>query len=93
MGALAAWAAASEGYARAVQRDEQALEVEAPNNQPDRRHQHVVHERGDDLAERRAEDHADRQVEDTAARRELAKFLPHKLLLRVGRRVSVPEID
>src|SRR5215467_4822688 len=59
------------------QADEEVLEVHAAEEPPDRRHDDVVDERGDDRAERGAHDHTDRQVDDVAPHDERLEFAQH----------------
>ena len=61
--------------------DEETGEIDAPQKQPQRRHQDVVDERGHDLAEGGADDEADRKVDDVAAHREITEFLEHGAFL------------
>src|SRR5437899_4758416 len=63
------------------QADEEVLEVRAPEEPPDRRHQDIVDERGDDGAEARADDHADREVDDATAHDERLERAQHGPLL------------
>jgi hypothetical protein len=42
------------------------FEVDPAEQQPERRHDHVLHQRIDDLAERRADDDPYREIEGTA---------------------------
>ena len=53
----------------------QGREVRIADQRADRGHDDVVHQRGDDLAERAADDNADGHVHDVALEGELAEFL------------------
>ena len=53
----------------------QRREVRIADQRADRGHDDVVHQRGDDLAERAADDNADGHVHDVALEGELAEFL------------------
>src|SRR6185503_8375861 len=61
----------------ATERDEHVREVDAAEQEPDRRHQDVFYERVDDLAEGGADDHADGEVDDVAPHRELFELFEH----------------
>src|SRR5215470_15881419 len=62
------------------QADEEVLEVHATEEPPDRRHDDVVDERGDDRPERGAHDHTDRQVDDVTPHDERLELAQHGLL-------------
>src|SRR4029077_9571761 len=53
----------------------QVAEIEAAHQHADQRHHHVLHHRGDDLAEGGADDHADSEVHHVAFDGELAELL------------------
>ena len=57
-----------------IEHEEQAREVDAAEQQTDRRHDDAFDQRGDDLAERGADDDADGQIDDVAPGDEVAKF-------------------
>src|SRR4029077_5842987 len=44
---------------------------------PDRRHDHVLHQRRDNLSEGRTDDDADRQIHDIATHGEFLEFFQH----------------
>jgi hypothetical protein len=68
-----------EGRVRgALQRDEEVAEVDATEEQADRRHQQIIDQRIDDRRERHPENEADPQVDDIATHREIAKLAPHR---------------
>ena len=80
VGAPAFCASARLAYS-AVQRDVKVLEVDAADDETDRRHHDVGDERGHDLAEGRADDHADGEIQDVAASRKLPEFLEHPAMV------------
>ena len=61
--------------AAAVERDEQAAEVDAAGQHADQRHEDVVDQRRGDRAERRADDDADGHVDHIAAHGERLEIL------------------
>ena len=65
----------------ARQVDEQVLEVHAVDQQSQRRHEEVLHERGHDLPEGGAEDDGHREVQDVSAHHEGLEVLKHEILL------------
>jgi hypothetical protein len=64
------------GKATAAENDEEVREVDAAEKLPDRRHQNVLHQRVDDLAEGSADDHADGEVDDGPSLR-IAELFQH----------------
>src|SRR5260370_41764269 len=60
-----------------VQGVKKVTDVDAADDEADRRHHHVGHERRHDPAKGGPDDDADRQVDHVAADRELLEFLPH----------------
>lgn len=63
------------GVAQLRDVEPQLREVRVADQRPDRRHEDVVHERRDDLAERAADDDAHGHVHDVALEGELLEFL------------------
>ena len=53
-------------------------EIEAAEDPADDRHDEVLHQRIDDLAERAADDHADGEIDHVALDREFAEFTHHR---------------
>ena len=66
---------------RCLEDDLELGEVDAAEEQPDRRHDDVVDERVDDRAERGADDHADRQRERVGLEQERAELSDHRAVL------------
>ena len=62
-----------------LQHDVQLTQIDAADEQPDQGHEHVVDQRGGDLAEGGADDHADGHVHHVAAHGKLFEFV-EKLL-------------
>src|SRR5687768_11533001 len=58
-----------------LQRDPNVGEIDAAEQQANRRHQHIADERSHDLAEGSANDHAYSQVNDVPPIHEIAEFL------------------
>ena len=67
----------------ALQHHEEIGEIHAAQRQADRRHHHVIDQRGDDAGEGRADDHTDRQVHDIAAHGEFLEFRKIRDMRRV----------
>ena len=65
------------GVGHAREADEQAAEVHPAEQQAERRHDDVVDQRADDLAERRPQDHRHGQVEHVPAQHEGLELLEH----------------
>src|SRR5207248_11647547 len=58
--------------------DEQVFKIHPSDNQSDRRHQDVVHERRHNLSEGRTDDQTDRKIQYVAADGKLFEFLQHR---------------
>ena len=60
-----------------LEHEEEVREVDVPQEEPDRRHQDVGYQRGDDRPEGRADDDAHRHVDDVPPHREFLELLQH----------------